>query len=265
MFKIILISLVLTTVNAVKPNPTETYPNQLTLQQPDLFFVYWKHDNYDITFELHYKNVSKWALFGIGGQSFSDVIVGWMNDDQTGHFSDRKYDSSANKLDLDTKQNWFILDAFKKDEYTVLKFSKKIRVCDDGLKNEDLDVSTGLVTLVYATGSTLTNQDIQIQSINSLNFVLLQTAGPFNCETKPNLTFTSSPTAVYAKYIDLVANGQYRFYWNYTQTELIGEIHCRTSGWVGFGLSPNGNMDKSDVVIGWISNGVTNFTVILTD
>ena len=83
------------------------------------------------------------------------------------------------------------------------------------------------------------------------------------CPPKAVKNFTSTPTAYYNNYIDLALNGQYRFYWNFTSTDLIGEIHCRTSGWVGFGLSPNGNMDKSDVVIGWISNGVTNFTVIM--
>ena len=29
-------------------------------------------------------------------------------------------------------------------------------------------------------------------------------------------------------------------------------VHVNTTGWVGFGLSPNGQMPNSDVVIGWV-------------
>lgn len=32
-------------------------------------------------------------------------------------------------------------------------------------------------------------------------------------------------------------------------------------GWVAFGLSPNGGMNGSDVIVGWIKNGQANFTV----
>ena len=68
----------------------------------------------------------------------------------------------------------------------------------------------------------------------------------------------------YSNQFDLI-NGIYRFYWNFTSSDLIGEIHVKTSGWVGFGLSPNGGMDGSDVIIGWINDndGSVNFTVYL--
>lgn len=80
--------------------------------------------------------------------------------------------------------------------------------------------------------------------------------------------FESNATDVYKNYVDLVP-GIYRLYWNLTKSangninssELIGELHCRTQGWMGFGFSPNGHMKYSDVVIGWIQNGTANFTV----
>lgn len=78
--------------------------------------------------------------------------------------------------------------------------------------------------------------------------------------------FKGTPTDKFANYIDLVP-GIYRFYWNLTKsedgnsTELIGEIQCRTLGWMGFGLSPNGKMRGSDVIVGWIDDGAVNFTV----
>jgi hypothetical protein len=36
----------------------------------------------------------------------------------------------------------------------------------------------------------------------------------------------------------------------------------KTNGWIGFGFSPNGGMDRSDIIVGWISNGVPHFTVL---
>lgn len=38
-------------------------------------------------------------------------------------------------------------------------------------------------------------------------------------------------------------------------------VNVSTNGWVGFGLSPNGGMIKSDVVIGWVSGNTTYFHV----
>ena len=39
-------------------------------------------------------------------------------------------------------------------------------------------------------------------------------------------------------------------------------VSARTTGWVGFGLSPNGQMPNSDVVIGWMDeNNVQHLTV----
>ena len=47
----------------------------------------------------------------------------------------------------------------------------------------------------------------------------------------------------------------YGLYWNYSIG--AGTIHfavnVSTTGWVGFGVSPNGQMPGSDVVIGWVA------------
>ena len=49
----------------------------------------------------------------------------------------------------------------------------------------------------------------------------------------------------------------YALYWNFTRTteSIYFAVNVSTTGWVGFGLSPNGQMPGSDVVIGWVSNG----------
>ena len=53
----------------------------------------------------------------------------------------------------------------------------------------------------------------------------------------------------------------YGLHWNFTRsTETIYfAVNVSTTGWIGFGLSPNGQMPGSDVVIGWVSNAGENF------
>ena len=50
--------------------------------------------------------------------------------------------------------------------------------------------------------------------------------------------------------------GLYELYWNFNNdAETISfVVRVQTSGWVGFGLSPNGQMPDSDVVIGWVTS-----------
>jgi len=62
----------------------------------------------------------------------------------------------------------------------------------------------------------------------------------------------------------------YSLHWNFTRsTETIYfAVNVSTTGWVGFGLSPNGGMIGSDVVIGWVAGDgtayfhVSNFVTI---
>lgn len=69
------------------------------------------------------------------------------------------------------------------------------------------------------------------------------------------------PTENYANSLELAPDTFY-FLWNYTSTDILMEVHVKTTGWVGFGLSPNGGMDGSNVVVFWIdpSTGDTHFT-----
>ena len=48
----------------------------------------------------------------------------------------------------------------------------------------------------------------------------------------------------------------YGLHWSFDRsTEAIYfAVNVSSTGWVGFGLSPNGQMPGSDVVIGWVSN-----------
>jgi len=53
---------------------------------------------------------------------------------------------------------------------------------------------------------------------------------------------------------------KYVLYWNFTETDIVFKAVVKTTGWIGFGLSPNGGMYNSDVVLAWFSpNGTENF------
>ena len=58
----------------------------------------------------------------------------------------------------------------------------------------------------------------------------------------------------------------YTLHWNFDLEEqtISFAVNVSTTGWVGFGLSPNGQMPQSDVIIGWVDNdGNTQFHVRL--
>ena len=55
----------------------------------------------------------------------------------------------------------------------------------------------------------------------------------------------------------------YVLHWNFSTADrtIAFAVNVSTTGWVGLGISPNGGMVNSDVVIGWVSNGRTYFHV----
>ena len=63
---------------------------------------------------------------------------------------------------------------------------------------------------------------------------------------------------------NLDGEGMYDLFWNFdlAAEEISFAVRVNTTGWVGFGLSPNGQMPGSDVVIGWVDDsGTVNFDV----
>lgn len=62
----------------------------------------------------------------------------------------------------------------------------------------------------------------------------------------------------------LDGNGLYTLFWDYDiEAGTVSFAVCvKTSGWVGFGISPNGQMTGSDVIIGWVEeDGSVRFHV----
>ena len=50
--------------------------------------------------------------------------------------------------------------------------------------------------------------------------------------------------------------GNYELSWSFDleQKNISFAVRVQTTGWIGFGLSPNGQMPNSDVVIGWVDD-----------
>lgn len=64
----------------------------------------------------------------------------------------------------------------------------------------------------------------------------------------------------------LDANGNYELFWKFDNNVITFEVQVKTSGWIGFGISPNGGMAGSDMVIGWIdSTGSSHFAVYVLE
>ena len=56
---------------------------------------------------------------------------------------------------------------------------------------------------------------------------------------------------------------EYILHWKFDMKNktITFAVNVSTTGWVGFGLSPNGGMIGSDVVIGWVKDGQSYFHV----
>ena len=53
----------------------------------------------------------------------------------------------------------------------------------------------------------------------------------------------------------------YKIFWKYDDTTITFEVKVKTQGYVGFGVSPNGGMAGSDMVIGWVQDDEVIFKV----
>ena len=74
------------------------------------------------------------------------------------------------------------------------------------------------------------------------------------------LSSIAPTTNDYTHSLELIGE-RYNVFWKYDSATITFEIHAKTLGWVGFGLSPNGGMAGSDVIIAWVNDGETFFSV----
>ena len=57
----------------------------------------------------------------------------------------------------------------------------------------------------------------------------------------------------------VLVSGQYELYWTYKpdSSTLEMAVRVKTLGWFGLGVSADGQMSNSDLVIGWVTAGGT--------
>ncbi|XP_052090829.1 DBH-like monooxygenase protein 1 homolog [Mytilus californianus] len=82
--------------------------------------------------------------------------------------------------------------------------------------------------------------------------------------TKAIPHLTPIPTERFLLHETLDHLGNYHVFWKFNKTHITFEVHVKTRGYFGFGISPNGKMYPSDVVVGWVKDGVPHFSDLHT-
>ena len=76
-----------------------------------------------------------------------------------------------------------------------------------------------------------------------------------------DVAYLCTPTENYPYSLQLDSEGNVQLYWSYNDTHITFELHSRASGYIGFGISPNGKMYPADMVIGWVKENKVFFAV----
>ena len=65
----------------------------------------------------------------------------------------------------------------------------------------------------------------------------------------------------YTHHVQLDSEGKYNMFYSIDEgaSLLLIAVRVQTTGWIGLGFSPNGQMPGSDVVIGWVDNAGKSF------
>ena len=77
------------------------------------------------------------------------------------------------------------------------------------------------------------------------------------------LSFQMGSNFIHTVYMDY--EKKYNLSWNFDEKEIVFETVVNTTGYVGFGLSPDGTMEDSDIVIGEVNDDHSSLEVSLLD
>eukprot|EP01012_Entosiphon_sulcatum_P034493 TRINITY_DN4375_c0_g1_i1.p1 TRINITY_DN4375_c0_g1~~TRINITY_DN4375_c0_g1_i1.p1 ORF type:complete len:568 (-),score=70.62 TRINITY_DN4375_c0_g1_i1:28-1656(-) len=155
-----------------------------------------------------------------------------------------------------------------------MEFKRDVFTCDAPY---DADFTSSLdggqtISLVIAYSSQIPNSDTTFSKHEfaaALNVTLDWPTDivPPDCGTyfhQTNTTPTLQPVNwdSFSNHVDLAAG--YTLYWKFEDAAVNGIVHIgiktAISGWIGFGISPLGQMRQSDVVVAWIdSAGIPHF------
>jgi hypothetical protein len=172
-------------------SPLGNYNNFLNLVQPDFYNFYWNYTGDSIIAEVHVKTQG-WVSLGItidGKLDKSDTMVAWINSDGSSVFVDCYIKNNA--LYIDQKQNWNLLSSIYTGGYTVIKFSRKINLCDVD-SSEDLNIPNSSPYISYSWSSSTPSKYIDYfnNNTNVIQIPLLSSVGYSYKETNTfNQTF----------------------------------------------------------------------------
>ncbi|XP_039270543.2 DBH-like monooxygenase protein 1 homolog [Styela clava] len=81
--------------------------------------------------------------------------------------------------------------------------------------------------------------------------IALLTVVSVECQMSPSESYTHSAT---------LRSGNILLYWKFDDIYITFEVIGQTTGWIGIGFSPNGAMTASDIIVGWVKNGIATVT-----
>jgi dimethyladenosine transferase 1 len=75
-------------------------------------------------------------------------------------------------------------------------------------------------------------------------------------------SITYDSNSYFVNNVTIIEPDKYALYWNFTSTDITFKVVVKnTGGWIGFGLSPDGEMYGADLIVAYLnSNGSVNFT-----
>nr|XP_018667907.1 DBH-like monooxygenase protein 1 homolog [Ciona intestinalis] len=130
-------------------DPTQAYERFFDLDGVGNVKLYWKYTDTHITFELHGQTTG-WIGIGFsptGGMRGADIIVGWVKNGNA-VISDR-HGVGNTFPPRDDQQNVELLTGAECNGWTMLKFVRPLRTCDEN----DRQITKNTMKVIYAFGA----------------------------------------------------------------------------------------------------------------
>lgn len=217
----------------------------------------WSVDrtNQVISFTLSVRTTG-YVGFGIsdfGNMTKADLIIGGVFDNKTVYFDDR-YSLGHGLPPVDASQDWRLSAASEAFGVTTLIFERDFITNDNAA---DVPITYRNTYFVWSVGAT---DDLQYHDEDRRgNFALNVLDSEWTVTDAPPGTTAAPepPSEVFTR--TEAFNGNYTATWvvNTTSQALHVTLSVRTTGYVGFGISENGNMTNADLIIGGVFDNKT--------
>jgi hypothetical protein len=131
--------------------PSETYTHRYNADEDNLdsyvLFTKFLNDK-EILIEVHCKTRGWVGLgFGVnGGMEGADIVIGWVDSSGIAHIKDT-FASGFSTPVIDEIQNVELLSAIEIDDYTIIKFKRKLNTCDE---KQDVEIKSETNYLLFA-------------------------------------------------------------------------------------------------------------------